>query len=123
MQKQILIVGIIIITLLVSGCVDSNNQQKEQENKITSMSLIHNHLPLYVGTNVTIQGYVQSLGYSISESCMVYSDTPPFGTCGFMLLSVKEKPIDGWYEITGTVGEYVTGTITVSIKVIEMHPI
>jgi uncharacterized membrane protein len=59
MNKQLVIIGIIalLITVGSSGCNELSDNANNQN--LISFDELSNHLPKYIGKNVTIEGYVE----------------------------------------------------------------
>ncbi len=102
MKKQLIIVGIIVILLTVglSGCNEQNNNTYNQN--LISFDELSNHLPKYIGKNVTIEGYVEMVVPPIAR----FVDRASYPNYLVWLNIPRSITLyTGMYRITGTVSQ------------------
>jgi hypothetical protein len=119
MKRHLIVIGVVSILLAVglSGCTNT---------KIDNFKDIHEHLPKYIGTEVTLEGYVASiLGKSSAQDGLQDSYIADFLPSSdvendyrySILLSI---PPDininkGMYRISGIVDTYMNSTPMINV--------
>jgi len=119
MKKQLVIIGIIIILLAVglSGCNEQSNNTSNQD--VVSFEELSNHLPKYIGKNVTIEGYVEMVVPPIARF-VDRASYPNF----LVWLNIPNSITlyTGMYRITGTVTQG-QDNINPGINLISAEPL
>lgn len=123
-MKEIFVISIILF-LLLSGCISTENEEKQQENnqEIIPLNELYEHAALYMGKQVTTIGFLEV--YSSSPgNCLLWDDSSYYRYYSFRLGSAPSNLHTGWYLVNGTVGEGgMLGIYYLKIEVNYMEPI
>jgi len=118
LNRKFLIAGIVVLffTNGFSGCIDEEVDES-QENVSISLEKIENHIDIYLGKEITTEGYVgkgsgDNMGSSyITDLCSSNSPNPKY--CVLINVPVNVTIYEGMYKITGIMGKHEITSIPV----------
>jgi len=127
LNRKFLIAGIafLFFTGGFSGCLDEENDEN-QVNSCISLEEIQNNIDIYLGKEITTEGYVSkgsgdNMGSSyITDLCSSNSPNPKY--CVLINVPVNVTIYEGMYKITGIMGAHDITSIPV-INVTSAAPI
>jgi len=119
MRKQLVIIGIIALLVCVglSGC-----QQTKNNSNVISLQELSEHLPRYVGKNITIEGYISNF-ISSGIALLWDSESTPRYIIQLNFNSNEITLYKGMYRITGVASSSSLPNIDAVVDVISAEAI
>lgn len=109
-------IAVLFLTGGFSGCIDEEVDES-QENVSISLEEIENHIDIYLGKEITTEGYVgkgsgDNMGSSyITDLCSSNLPNPKY--CVLINVPVNVTIYEGMYKITGIIGTHDITSIPV----------
>jgi hypothetical protein len=104
---------ILILSAIISGCIEK--EHISPESKIVSLKDLEENLDIYVGKNITVNGYIRNgRGENISQIYVISicnSNLSNADYCSLLYVPPDVIIYSGNYKITGIVGVITNMTI------------